>query len=105
MLPVAVQKQPGVLGMTPMGDPSILHSKTVGAPECLRYAMSLPVSVTSTGIDSLAILRQALNVVDTFKPLPPQERAAVLERTANAAKHGESERYKVSRHFDITELH
>ncbi len=105
VLPIAVQKQMGVLGMKPMGDPFILDSNTVSAPECLRYAMSLPVSVTITGIDSMAILQQALDVVDSFKPLTPQERAALLARTAKAAKDGKSERYKVSQHFDSTELH
>ncbi|MDQ6767219.1 MAG: aldo/keto reductase [Candidatus Eremiobacteraeota bacterium] len=105
VLPIAVQKQMGVLGMKPMGDPFILDSNTVSARECLRYAMSLPVSVTITGIDSMAILQQALGVVDSFRPLTPQERAALLARTATAAKNGESERYKVSQHFDSTELH
>jgi predicted aldo/keto reductase-like oxidoreductase len=105
VLPVAVRKQMGVLGMKPMGDPFILDTNTVSATECLRYAMSLPVSVTITGIDSIAILRQALDVVDDFKPLTPQERAELLGRTMKAAKNGESERYKISQHFDSTELH
>jgi uncharacterized protein len=105
VLPVAVRKQIGVLGMKPMGDPFILDTNTVSATECLRYAMSLPVSVTITGIDSIAILQQALDVVDNFKPLTPQERAELLGRTMKAAKNGESERYKISQHFDSTELH
>lgn len=105
VLPIGVQKRMGVLGMKPMGDPFILDSNTVSAQECLRYAMSLPVSVTITGIDSMAILQQALDVVDSFKPLTPQERAALLARTEKSAKNGESERYKVSQHFDSTELH
>jgi len=105
VLPIATQKQMGVLGMKPMGDPFILDSHTVSARECLRYAMSLPVSVTITGIDSVAILQQALEVADNFEPLTPQERAALLARTAQAAENGESERYKVSQHFDSTALH
>jgi aryl-alcohol dehydrogenase-like predicted oxidoreductase len=105
VLPIAVQKQMGVLGMKPMGDPFILDSKTVSAPECLRYAMSLPVSVTITGIDSMPILQQALDVAESFEPLTPAERAALLARTANAAADGRSELYKVSRHFDSTMAH
>lgn len=105
VLPIAVSKQMGVLGMKPMGDPFILDSKTVSARECLRYAISLPVSVTITGIDSMAVLQQALDVVESFTPLTPQECAALLARTAKAAENGISERYKVSRHFDSTELH
>ena len=105
VLPIAVRKQMGVLGMKPMGDPFILDSETVSARECLRYAMSLPVSVTITGIDSMAVLQQALDVVDDFTPLTPRECAALLARTAKAAENGVSERYKVSQHFDSTELH
>jgi len=105
VLPVAQQKQMGILGMKPMGDPFILDSKTVSAPECLRYAMSLPVSVTITGIDSMEILQQALDVVENYTPLTPAERAALLARTANAARDGGSELYKSSQHFDSTSVH
>ena len=105
VLPVAQQKQMGILGMKPMGDPFILDSKTVSARECLRYAMSLPVSVTITGIDSMEILQQALDVVENFTPLTPAERAALLARTANAARDGGSELYKSSQHFDSTSVH
>jgi predicted aldo/keto reductase-like oxidoreductase len=105
VLPIAKQKQMGILGMKPMGDPFILDSKTVSARECLRYAMSLPVSVTITGIDSMEILAQALDAADTFTPLTSQERAALLARTASAAREGQSELYKSSSHFDSTSVH
>ena len=105
VLPIALQKQMAVIGMKPMGDPFILESHAVSAMECLRYAMSLPVTVTITGIDSMEILRQALETVEDFTPLTPQDRAALLARTANAAKNGEWERYKSSRHFDSTAVH
>jgi len=105
VLPIASQKKIAIIGMKPMGDPFILESRTVTAMECLRYAMSLPVSVTITGIDSMDILQQALDVAERFTPLTPQERGELLARTANAAKDGEWERYKVSQHFDSTSLH
>ena len=105
VLPVAQQKQMGILGMKPMGDPFILESKTVSARECLRYAMSLPVSVTITGIDSMDILQQALDVVENFKALTAAERASLLARTAKAARDGRSELYKSSQHFDSTSVH
>ncbi len=105
VLPRALRARIGVIGMKPMGDPFILESGVVSAIECLRYAMSLPVSVTLTGIDSMHILRQALDVADSFTPLSAQERDALLARTAPAAAQGASERYKVSEHFDSTTLH
>jgi aryl-alcohol dehydrogenase-like predicted oxidoreductase len=105
VLPLAQQKQMGILGMKPMGDPFILESKTVSARECLHYAMSLPVSVTITGIDSMEILEQALDVVENFTPLTGTERAALLAKTAKAASDGRSELYKSSEHFDSTSVH
>jgi len=105
VLPLALQKQMGVVGMKPMGDPFILDSKVVSARECLRYAMSLPVSVTITGIDSMKILDQALDVAENFTPLTPEERADLLQRTAASARDGRFERYKASQHFDSTSVH
>lgn len=102
VLPILVQHGIGVLGMKPMGDHFILDSKVASAPECLRYTMSLPTSVTITGIDSLQILQQALDVVRDFTPYTAQERQDLLARTATASRDGQYERYKVSHHFDGT---
>jgi predicted aldo/keto reductase-like oxidoreductase len=105
VLPVAVEKQIGVLGMKPMGDPFILHANVVTAPECLRYAMSLPVSVTITGIDSLLTLQQACDVSREFEPLTDAERRSLLERTSKTAQNGQAELYKTTQHFDSTAAH
>jgi len=58
VLPVLVQHKIGVLGMKTLGGQAILRSGVVNAPECLRYAMSLPASVVITGCDSMAILQR-----------------------------------------------
>jgi predicted aldo/keto reductase-like oxidoreductase len=102
VLPVLVKQNIGVLGMKPMGDPYILHSKTVTAIECLHYSMNLPTSVVITGCDSLPILQQALDVARSFRPLSKEQVSALLAKTAQAAKSGEFELYKTSHHFDGT---
>ncbi|NOJ94601.1 aldo/keto reductase [Corallococcus coralloides] len=102
VLPVLVKEGIGVLAMKSMGDPFILDSKTVTAPECLRYNLSLPVSVVITGIDSQERLRQALTAARTFKPLNEKEVQALLARTKDAAQDGAYEKYKTSHHFDGT---
>jgi uncharacterized protein len=102
VLPVLQKRNIGVLGMKPMGDPFILHSKTVTAVECLHYAMNLPTSVVITGCDSLKILQQALDAARRFQPMGTQEVAALLAKTAKAAQSGEFEKYKTSHHFDGT---
>jgi predicted aldo/keto reductase-like oxidoreductase len=102
VLPILKQKNIGVLGMKPMGDPFILKSNTVTAVECLRYALSLPTSVVITGCDSMERVQQAINVGRSFTPLSDAERASLLNKTAQAAKNGEFELYKTSHHFDST---
>ena len=102
VLPVLVKEEIGVLGMKPMGDPFILDSKTVSADECLRYQMSLPTSVTITGIDSMDIVHQDLQILRNFKKLSERQMKAILAKTAPAANAGKFELYKTTHHFDGT---
>jgi predicted aldo/keto reductase-like oxidoreductase len=102
VLPVLLKHEIGVLGMKPMGDKIILKSKTATPIECLHYAMNLPTSVVITGCDSMDILQQALEAARSFRPMASAEVAALLAKTAPAAKNGEFERYKISHDFDGT---
>ena len=102
VLPVLLKQNIGVLGMKPMGDPFILHSKTVTAIECLHYSMNLPTSVVITGCDSLPILQQAIDAARSFQPLSEDTVSKLLAKTAQAAQSGEYELYKTSHHFDGT---
>jgi len=102
VLPVLQERGIGVLGMKSMGAGDILKSGVVQPEECLRYALSLPTSVVITGIDSKEVLAQALRVARTFKPLSPDERTALLARTAPAAKDGKHELFKTAQKYDGT---
>jgi aryl-alcohol dehydrogenase-like predicted oxidoreductase len=102
VLPTLVDRKIGVLGMKPIGAQFILNSRSVTAGECLRYAMSLPVSVVITGCDSLPILEQALEAARSFKPLTDKERSALLAKTVRSAAKGKYEFYKTSNVFDGT---
>jgi aryl-alcohol dehydrogenase-like predicted oxidoreductase len=105
VLPKLVQEEIGVLGMKSMGDSIILKSGAVTAPECLRYALSLPTSVVITGIDSMKILQQAFDVLRGFRPMNQEEVAALLAKTAPVAAQGKYELFKTSAHFDSTAHH
>jgi len=105
VLPRLVREGIGALAMKPMGDPFILETGTVSARECLRYDLSLPVSLVITGIDSRELLDQALSVGRESKILSEKEISAILARTAEAAKSGSVEKYKTSHHFDGTVQH
>jgi predicted aldo/keto reductase-like oxidoreductase len=105
VVPVLLREGVGVLGMKSMGDSFILKSKTVTPKDCLRYALSLPTSTVITGIDSMEILAQALDVVKTFQPMTAEQTAELLARTAKAAAHGEFEPFKTGNGFDGTGQH
>lgn len=102
VLPVLIEHKIGVLGMKPMGDKIILNSKTAAPIECLHYAMNLPTSVVITGCDSMKILQQALDAARSFRPMSSSDEAALLGKTAPAAKNGEFELYKTTHNFDGT---
>ncbi len=102
VLPKLVAEKIGVLGMKSMGDPFILESNTVTAPECLRYSLSLPTSVVITGIDKPEILDQAFTVAKNFKPMTQSEVATILAKTASAAATGKYEKFKTESRFDST---
>jgi len=105
VLPVLVAEGIGVLGMKSMGDGLLLKSNTVAPADYLRYALSLPTSVVITGIDSMEILDQALNVARDFHPLTETETQALLAKTAGSAANGQFELFKTTSHFDSTASH
>jgi predicted aldo/keto reductase-like oxidoreductase len=102
VLPVLEKHNIGALGMKPMGDSIILRSNTATPVECLQYAMNLKVATVITGCDSMKILGQALHTARNFRPLSQTEVAAILAKTAAAAKNGEYEMYKTTHSFDGT---
>lgn len=97
-----VADEVGALGMKPMGGGDLLKSGTVSAEECLRYALSLPVSTVITGIDSLAILDQAVHAGETFVPMTDEELVRLLGRTREVARGGRFERFKTEVEYDST---
>ena len=105
VLPELTRNRIGVLGMKAMGNGVILKSGVVGARECLRYALSLPVSVQITGCDSEEILEQALDVARNFEPITGDELTALLRKTKGAASKGEFELFKTTSIFDATAQH
>lgn len=102
VVPELVKRKMGVLAMKTMGNGIILKSKTATPTECLHYAMSQPVSVVITGIDSPRILDQAFEAVATFQAVKKKDVDAILAKTKDAAKRGEWEPFKTSSIFDGT---
>ena len=81
VLPVAVSKGMAVFSMKSMGgsgEPIIKGALT--PTEALSYAMSVPgVSTTISGMDSMAVLDQNLDILHNFKPLGEQQMAQLRQ--------------------------
>ncbi len=105
VVPVCVQQGIAVLAMKTFGDNYILKSNTVQPIEALHFTMQPPVSVVITGIDSNAILEQALEAVRTYQPMTETQIASLLAKTADAAAEGKFELFKTTSHFDGTAAH
>ncbi len=104
VLPVLNQRGIAALGMKPIcghGEP--VKQGVLTAQEALRYAMSLPVTVTITGMESLDVLRQNLAVAQGFQPMSQQEMQALRDRLKPQAADGRFELYKLSLKFDNPE--
>lgn len=102
VLPELVKQNIGVLGMKSFANGILLKSNTVTPIECLHYVLNLPTSVVVTGIDSMEILDQAIEAVQTFQPMDEQQVRVILAKTAQAAASGEFEPFKTSSIFDST---
>lgn len=104
VLPELNKKGIAALGMKPFsghGEP--LTAGQISAEEALRYAMSLPVATTITGMENFDVLRQNLKIAQSFKPMPSEEMHALESRTREVAGDGRYELYKVSLKFDNPE--
>jgi len=102
VIPVAQKHGMAILGMKPLANGAIPKTNTVTAVQALHYAMSVPVTVTITGCDSMQVLQQALGVARNFKPLDEQQKIAILQKTAPVAGAGKFEAYKSSQIYDGT---
>jgi aryl-alcohol dehydrogenase-like predicted oxidoreductase len=101
VLPVLVKRGIAPLAMkTLCGDGAPVTRKIVTPEECLRYALSLPVASVISGIDSLEVLRQNLEIVGRFTPMNAAEMQALRMRVAPHAADGRYEIYKTTRDFD-----
>jgi hypothetical protein len=78
------------------GDGIAVKKRVITAGESLRYAMSLPVATTVSGIDSMKVLRQNLRIARGFERLQPEEMRTIREKVAEKARDGRFELYKTT---------
>jgi predicted aldo/keto reductase-like oxidoreductase len=88
----------GMKSLSGSGEP--VTQGALSAAEGLRYAMSLRVATTISGIDSMDVLKQNLAVTRDFRPMPFDEMQTLRQRCKATAADGHLELYKSTAKFD-----
>jgi aryl-alcohol dehydrogenase-like predicted oxidoreductase len=89
------------LGMKSLGGSGEMVSQGgVCAEDALRYAMSLPVATTISGMNSEAVLRQNLAIAKGFQPLSEAKMGSLREQCKEAARDGRYELFKSTKKYD-----
>ena len=104
VLPELNRSGVAALGMKPLqGHGDAIQKGAITAEESLRYAMSLPVTTTITGMDKPEILQQNLTIAQNFQPMAAVDMQKVRDGVKEYAADGRFELYKVSLKFDNPE--
>ena len=101
VLPELHRRGIAALGMKSMGGSGemVAHG-AVTAAEALRYAMSLPVAVTISGMESLSVLKQNLEVARGFQPMSAADMQHLRDRCSFDASDGRWELFKTTKKYD-----
>jgi len=100
VLPEARRRGIAVLGMKSLGGGEMVKKGGVTPDEGLRYAMSLPVATTISGMDSIDVLEQNLKIVAGFQPYTAEEMDALRKRSQELAADGRMELFKTTKMYD-----
>ena len=101
VLPEVNRRGMAALGMKSLGGSGeLVREGAVVVTMGLRYAMSLPVAVTISGIDSIEVLHQNLEVARGFQPFSPGEMQALRDACRFEASDGHLELFKTTKKYD-----
>ena len=101
VLPEATRRGIAALGMKSLGGSGeLVRHGAITAEQGLRYAMSLPVATTISGVDSMEVLDQNLKIAVDFKPLAAAEMQSLRDQCRVVAADGRYELFKMTTKYD-----
>jgi uncharacterized protein len=101
VLPELNRRGMAALGMKSLGGSGeLVREGALVVTMGLRYAMSLPVAVTISGIDSLAVMHQNLEVARGFQPLSSAQMQSMRDACRFDASDGHLELFKTTKKYD-----
>ena len=104
VLPELQKRGIAPLGMKSMGGSGEIVTNGAATPEeALRYAMSLPVATTISGMESMEVLEQNVAIASNFTPMSAQEMQVLRDKVKFWASDGRFERFKTTKMYDGAE--
>jgi aryl-alcohol dehydrogenase-like predicted oxidoreductase len=101
VLPEAARRGIAALGMKSLGGSGELVRHGAVTPEQgLRYAMSLAVATTISGVDTMQVLDQNLKVAVNFEPLDAKAMQSLRDQCRVLAADGRLELFKMTTKYD-----
>ncbi|MGM0400147.1 MAG: aldo/keto reductase [Chloroflexota bacterium] len=93
ILPILWERGIGVIGMKSLSGGWLLKTD-VEVSDAISYVLSQPIDTLVTGIDSMEVLEQNLEVVRSWEPMSEERQAELLDRVSAMAHDGALEKYK-----------
>ena len=101
VLPELLRQRIAPIGMKSLcGHGEAVKKRVISAQDAVRYAMSLPVVTTVSGIDSMKVLKQNIAIATDFKPLSRAGMERLRHKVSAFAADGRFERYKITAEHD-----
>jgi predicted aldo/keto reductase-like oxidoreductase len=111
VLPILHKQGTGILAFKSLGagrffkPDNVLERIKLTREDCLRYVMSLPVSVVISGMDDPQMLKENVATASHFRPLADEERTSILAKTLEPSQGGKYEWFKTEEGLGWTKAH
>jgi predicted aldo/keto reductase-like oxidoreductase len=102
--PLCLARDVGIIGMKSLGGGAplgkIVQDTNITAEECVRYSLSLPISVLVRGWMKVEQMEADVKIAREFQPLSGEEKQIILSKAKDEAGDGRHERFKSTQFFD-----
>jgi predicted aldo/keto reductase-like oxidoreductase len=104
IVPLCLSRDVGVIGMKSLGGGAplgkIVQDTNLTAEECVRFALSQPVSVLVRGWMKVEQIEADARIARDFKPLSFDEQRLILTKAKDEAGDGRHEQFKTTQRFE-----
>ena len=100
VVPHCLESGAGIIGMKSLGGGVIPRNTHLTPADCIRYALSQPVSSLVVGILSMKELLENVEVARNFKPMSEDELLAMEASVKDVAEDGRYELFKTTQLMD-----